>query len=265
MKTFLSGPLVIFFAAAALVSAPAPAQQRPASAGPVDPQLMEDLIVANRILAQQGVVDAMGHVSVRHDRDPNRYLLSLARAPELVTEADIMEYDLDSNPVRDPGRRQYSERYIHGEIYKLRPDVIAVIHAHTPSVVPFTVSSVPLRAIAHSGGFLAEGLPNFEIRDVGGMTDMLVSNAKFGHALAEKLGDKDAILMRGHGFAATGKSLPYVVGRAIYIGVAAKLLAEAIALGGTINYLDPEEGRKIEARRDYIRPWELWKREAMGK
>jgi ribulose-5-phosphate 4-epimerase/fuculose-1-phosphate aldolase len=265
MKTFLSGLLVIFFAAGALVSAPAPAQQRPASAGPVDPQLMEDLIVANRILAQQGVVDAMGHVSVRHNRDPNRYLLSLARAPELVTEADIMEYDLDSNPVRDPGRRQYSERYIHGEIYKLRPDVIAVIHAHTPSVVPFTVSSVPLRAIAHSGGFLAEGLPNFEIRDVGGMTDMLVSNAKFGHALAEKLGDKDAILMRGHGFAATGKSLPYVVGRAIYIGVAAKLLAEAIALGGTINYLDPEEGRKIEARRDYIRPWELWKREAMGK
>jgi ribulose-5-phosphate 4-epimerase/fuculose-1-phosphate aldolase len=146
-----------------------------------------------------------------------------------VTEADIMEYDLDSNPVRDPGRRQYSERYIHGEIYKLRPDVLAVVHAHTPSVVPFTVSSVPLRAIAHSGGFLAEGLPLFEIRDVGGMTDMLVSDAKLGHALA------------------------------------AKLESEAIALGGTITYLDPEEGRKIEARRDYIRPWELWKRQAMGK
>lgn len=265
MKTFACGFLTVCLAVAALVSAPALAQERPASAGPVDPQLMEDLIVANRILAKQGVVDAMGHVSVRHNRDPNRYLLSLARAPELVTEADIMEYDLDSNPVRDPGRRQYSERYIHGEIYKLRPDVIAVIHAHTESVVPFTVSSVPLRAIAHSGGFLAEGLPNFEIREVGGMTDMLVSNAKFGHALAEKLGDKAAILMRGHGFAATGKSLPYVVGRAIYIGVAAKLQAEAIALGGTVNYLDPEEGRKIEARRDYIRPWELWKREAMGK
>jgi len=265
MKTLVAALLVICLAAAALVSAPAPAQQPPASVGPVDPQLMEDLIAANRILAQQGVVDAMGHVSVRHNRDPNRYLLSLARAPELVTEADIMEYDLDSNPVRDPGRRQYSERYIHGEIYKLRPDVIAVIHAHTPSVVPFTVSIVPLRAIAHSGGFLAEGLPNFELREVGGMTDMLVSNAKFGHALAEKLGDKAAILMRGHGFAATGKSLPYVVGRAIYIGVAAKLQAEAIALGGTVNYLDPEEGRKIEARRDYIRPWELWKREAMGK
>src|SRR5215831_18212001 len=265
MKTFACGFLGICLAALALISAPALAQERPASAGPVDPQLMEDLIAANRILAQQGVVDAMGHVSVRHNRDPNRYLLSLARAPELVTEADIMEYDLDSNPVREPGRRQYSERYIHGEIYKLRPDVIAVIHAHTPSVVPFTVSSVPLRAIAHSGGFLAEGLPNFEIREVGGMTDMLVNNAKFGRALAEKLGDKAGILMRGHGFAMTGKSLPYVVGRSIYLGVAAKLQSEAIALGGTIIYLDPEEGRKIEDRRDYIRPWELWKRQAMGK
>src|ERR1700726_281270 len=181
MKTFASGFLSICLVAAA-VSAPALAQQRPASAGPADPQLLENLIGANRILAMQGVVDAMGHVSVRHNRDPNRYLLSLARAPELVTEADIMEYDLDSNPVRDPGRRQYSERYIHGEIYKLRADVVAVVHAHTGSVVPFTVSSVPLRAIAHSGGFLAEGLPNFEIREAGGMTDMLVSNAKFGRA-----------------------------------------------------------------------------------
>ena len=265
MKTFASGFLIACLAVAALISAPALSQQRPASAGPVDPALMEDLIVANRILAMQGVVDAMGHVSVRHNRDPNRYLLSLARAPELVTEADIMEYDLDSNPVRDPGRRQYSERYIHSEIYKRRPDVIAVVHAHTPSVVPFTVSSVPLRAIAHSGGFLAEGLPNFEIRETGGMTDMLVNTANFGRALAEKLGDKPGILMRGHGFAMTGKSLAYVVGRSIYIGVAAKLQSDAIALGGSVIYLDPEEGRKIEERRDYIRPWELWKRQAMGK
>jgi len=265
MNTFACTCLSICLAAAAAVMTPALAQQRPASAGPADPQLIEDLIAANRILAMQGVVDAMGHVSVRHNRDPNRYLMSLARAPELVTEADIMEYDLDSNPVRDPGRRQYSERYIHGEIYKLRPDVFAVVHAHTPSVVPFTVSRVPLRAIAHSGGFLAEGLPTFEIREAGGMTDMLVSNAAFGRALAEKLGDKPAILLRGHGMAVTGKSLPYVVGRSIYLGVAAKLQAEAIALGGAITYLDPEEGRKIEARRDYIRPWELWKRHAMGK
>src|SRR5262245_35130907 len=197
MNTFACRCLSICLVTAVAVSAPALAQQRAASAGPADSQLIEDLIAANRILAMRGVVDAMGHVSVRHNRDPNRYLMALARAPELVTEADIMEYDLDSNPVRDQGRRQYSERYIHGEIYKLRPEVLAVVHAHTSSVVPFTVSSVPLRAIAHSGGFLAEGLPNFEIRDAGAMTDMLVSNAGFGRALAEKLGDKPAILMRG--------------------------------------------------------------------
>ena len=191
--------------AAALAALPAAAQQRPASAGPADPKLMEDLIAANRILAQQGVVDGMGHVSVRHNRDPNRYLISLARAPELVTAEDIMEYDLDSNPVRDPGRRQYSERYIHGEIYKLRPDVMAVVHNHSPAVIPFTVSSVPLRAITHSGGFLADGLPLYEIREGNGMTDMLVSNAAYGHALAQKLGDKAAILMRGHGAAVVGQ------------------------------------------------------------
>lgn len=241
------------------------AQQRPASAGPADPKLIEDLIAANRILAMEGVVDGMGHVSVRHNRDPNRYLLSLARAPELVTAEDLMEYDLDSNPVRDPGRRQYSERIIHGEIYKLRPDVIAVVHNHSPSVIPFTVSNVPLRAIAHSGGFIAEGLPVFEIRDAGGLTDMLVNNAALGRALAQKLGGKSAILMRGHGAAVVGKSLPYVVGRSIYLELGAKLQAQAIALGGTVNYLDPEEGRKIEARRDYIRSWELWKRKAMGQ
>jgi len=239
--------------------------QYPASAGPVDPKLIEDLIAANRILAMEHIVDAQGHVSVRHPRDPNRYIISLARAPDLVTAEDLMEYDLDSNPVRDPGRRQYSERFIHGEIYKARPDVMAVVHNHSPAAIPFTVSSVPLRAIAHSGGFLAEGLPVFEIRDVAGLTGMLVSDPALGRALAQKLGNKPAILMRGHGVAVVGKSLPFVVGRSIYLEVGAKLQAEAIALGGTVTYLDPEEGRKIEERRDYIRPWELWKRQAMGK
>jgi HCOMODA/2-hydroxy-3-carboxy-muconic semialdehyde decarboxylase len=250
---------------AALAALPALAQTYPKSAGPADPKLIEDLIIANRILYQQGVVDAMGHVSVRHNKDPNRYLISLARAPELVTAADIMEYDLDSNPVRDPGRRQYSERYIHGEIYKLRPDVNAVVHNHSPGVIPFSVSSVQLRAVAHSGGFMADGVPVWEIREAGGLTDMLVSNAKFGRSLAEKLGNNAAILMRGHGAAVTGKSLQYVVGRSVYLEVGARLQAQAMALGGSVNYLDPEEGRKIEARRDYIRSWEMWKRQATGK
>jgi HCOMODA/2-hydroxy-3-carboxy-muconic semialdehyde decarboxylase len=241
------------------------AQAQPASAGPLDPKLLEDLIAANRILAMENIVDAMGHVSVRHPNNPNRYVMSLARAPELVTAEDLMEYDLDSVPVRDPGRRQYSERYIHGEIYKLRPDVMAVVHNHSPAVIPFGVSTVPLRAVAHSGGFLAEGLPIYEIRDSGGETDMLVSNARFGRDLAQKLGSKSAILLRGHGAAVVGQSLPYVIGRSIYLERGAKMQQEAIALGGKVNYLTVEEGRKIEARRDYIRAWELWKHRAMGK
>jgi HCOMODA/2-hydroxy-3-carboxy-muconic semialdehyde decarboxylase len=254
-----------FVVLAASLCAMQGAQAQPASAGPLDPKLLEDLIAANRILAMENIVDAMGHVSVRHPNNPNRYVMSLARAPELVTAEDLMEYDLDSVPVRDPGRRQYSERYIHGEIYKLRPDVMAVVHNHSPAVIPFGVSSVPLRAVAHSGGFLAEGLPIFEIREIGGQTDMLVSNAAFGKFLAQKLGNKSAILMRGHGAAVVGQSLPYVVGRSIYLERGAKMQQEAIALGGKVNYLTAEEGRKIEARRDYIRAWELWKRRATGK
>jgi HCOMODA/2-hydroxy-3-carboxy-muconic semialdehyde decarboxylase len=256
---------ILGVALAGFGATPALPQQPPATAGPPDPRLIEDLVAANRILAKEGVVDGMGHVSVRHDRDPNRYLISRARAPALVVAADIMEFDLDSNPVVPTSQRLYSERFIHGEIYKMRPDVVAVVHNHSPSVIPFSVSNVPLRAIGHSGGFMAEPVPIFEIRAAGGMTDMLVRNAALGRALAQALGGKSAVLMRGHGAAVVGPSLPHVVGRSIYLEVGARLQAQAIALGGTINYLDPEEGRRIEARRDYIRSWELWKREAMGK
>jgi ribulose-5-phosphate 4-epimerase/fuculose-1-phosphate aldolase len=232
---------------------------QPKTAGPADPKLIEELVLANRILAMEGVVDAMGHVSVRHNRDPNRYLLSLARAPELVTAEDIAEYDLDSNPVVPTSRRQYSERYIHGEIYKARPDVIAVIHNHSPAIIPFGVSKVPLRAITHSGGFFAEPVPVWEPRQAFGMTEMLANNAALGRSLAQSLGKQAAVLMRGHGVAVVGPSIQHVVGRAVYLEVGAKLQAQAMALG-PVTYLDPEEGRKIEARRDYIRSWELWKR-----
>ena len=243
----------------------AAAQQPPRTAGPADPKLIEELVAANRILAMEGVVDAMGHVSVRHKRDPNRYLISLARAPELVTAEDIAEYDLDSNPVVPPSRRQYSERYIHGEIYKARPDVLAVVHNHSPALIPFGVSKVPLRAITHSGGFFAEPVPVWEPRQAFGMTDMLVRNAALGRSLAQSLGSHAAVLMRGHGVAVVGPSLQHVVGRSIYLELGAKLQAQAMALGGKVEYLDSEEGKKIEARRDYIRSWELWKRKAMGR
>ena len=248
---------------ALLLAAPA-ALAQPKSAGPADPKLIEELVLANRILAMEGVVDAMGHVSVRHNRDPNRFLISLARAPELVTAEDIAEYDLDSNAVVPPKRRQYSERYIHGEIYKLRPDVIAVIHNHSPAIIPFGVSKAPLRAITHSGGFFAEPVPVWEPRQAFGMTEMLANNAALGRSLAQALGKHAAVLMRGHGVAVVGPTLQHVVGRAIYLEVGARLQAQAMALG-PVTYLDPEEGRKIEARRDYVRSWELWKRKVQGK
>jgi HCOMODA/2-hydroxy-3-carboxy-muconic semialdehyde decarboxylase len=133
--------------------------QPPNSAGPADPELIQDLVAAYRILADQGILDAMGHVSVRHNRDPNRFLMARALAPELVTANDIMEFDLDSNPVEARDRRMYRERFIHGEIYKARADVKAVVHNHSPAVIPFGVACVPLRPAYHMAAFIAEGVP----------------------------------------------------------------------------------------------------------
>ena len=153
--------------AAALVWAPAgrlAAQGAPVSAGPADPKLIEDLVAANRILVEQGVLDGYGHVSVRHDRDASRYLMSRSIAPELVTVADVLEYDLDSVPVDPRGRTSYLERFIHGEIYKARPDIMAVVHSHSPSVIPFGATGIPLRPLYHMSAFLVGGAPVFDIR-----------------------------------------------------------------------------------------------------
>src|SRR5499425_377370 len=162
----------------------AQAQAASASAGPADPKLIEDLVAANRILVDQGVVDGYGHVSVRHEKAADRYLMSRSIAPELVTAADIMEYDLDSVPVDPRGRTSYLERFIHGEIYRARPDVRAIVHNHSPSVIPFGVTGVPLRPIYHMSAFLGEGVPVFDIRNAGGpATDMLIRDAALGQAL----------------------------------------------------------------------------------
>jgi HCOMODA/2-hydroxy-3-carboxy-muconic semialdehyde decarboxylase len=234
------------------------------SAGPANPQLIEDLVAANHILADHGVLDGYGHVSARHDQDPNRYLLSRSLAPALVTADDIMEYDLNSNPVNAQGRTLYVERFIHGEIYQARPDVQAVVHNHSPAVIPFGVSTAPLRPLYHMAAFLWEGVPVFEIRDVAGMTDMLVRSPALGRALAQTLGSKAAALMRGHGAVVVSSSLSGVVGRSIYLQLNAHLQAQAIALGEPVTYLDPEEGRRADLG-GYQRAWELWKREVMAK
>jgi HCOMODA/2-hydroxy-3-carboxy-muconic semialdehyde decarboxylase len=243
------------------------AQMAPPSAGSVEPQLIEDLVAANRILADQGVLDGWGHVSARHPRDPNRYLLSRSRAPELINADDIMEFDLDSNPVDARGRPLYTERFIHGEIYKARPDVVAIVHTHAPALIPFGISKVPLKPVYHRSAFIAAGVPVFEIRERAGMTDMLIRDQALGRALADALGNHPAALMRGHGAVVVGPSLQRVVGRSIFLPLNATLQMQAAALGGPVTYLDPEEARKIEEREGYglARAWEAWKRKAMAK
>jgi ribulose-5-phosphate 4-epimerase/fuculose-1-phosphate aldolase len=261
----------VFFAmslAASLCSADiAAAQTAPPSAGSVEPQLIEDLVAANRILADQGVLDGWGHVSVRHPRNPNRYLLSRSRAPELIVAEDIMEFDLDSNPVDARGKPLYTERFIHGEIYKARPDVVAIVHTHAPALIPFGISKVPLKPVYHRSAFIAAGVPVFEIRERAGMTDMLIRDQALGRALADALGDHPAALMRGHGAVVVGPSLQRVVGRSIFLPLNATLQMQAAALGGPVTYLDPAEARKIEEREGYglARAWEAWKRKAMAK
>lgn len=238
--------------------------QAAASAGPPDPKLIEDLVAANRILADLGIVDAFGHVSARHNRDPNRYLLSRDLPPALVTADDIMEYDLDSNPIDAKGRLLYRERFIHGEIYKARPDVVAVVHDHSPAIIPFSVSSVPLRPVFHAAAFVTEGVPVFDTRSVPGPPHVLVESIEAGRALAKTLGSRQAVLILGHGAAIVGTSLPMAVGRSFYLEMNAKVQAQAIALGGQVNYLDPEAAREA-AHFNYERAWVLWKRKVMIK
>jgi ribulose-5-phosphate 4-epimerase/fuculose-1-phosphate aldolase len=236
---------------------------RPASAGPVDPQRIADLIDANHILAHQQVLDGWGHVSVRHDRDPSRFLLCAARAPALVGPGDVIEYDLDCVAVDPAGRNEYTERFIHGAIYRARPDVEAVVHSHAPALIPFGVSTVPLQPLYHRAAFVAQGVPVFEIRETAGMTDLLIRDAALGHALARRLGAAPAVLMRGHGVTVVGPSLPRLVSRAIFLVLNATLQQQALALGGPITYLDPEEARLIEAREGYglTRAWEAWRQQ----
>lgn len=237
---------------------------RSQSAGPADPALLEDLVAAYHILAAQGVVDGYGHVSARHDKSPDRFLISRSLAPQLVTQADIVELDMNAIPVTENAPKLYLERFIHSEIYKVRPDVKAVVHHHSPDVVPFSISSVPLRPVYHMAAFVGEGVPVFEIRDVVGMSDMLVRTPEIGRALAKTLADKPALLMRGHGAVVVGDSLMQAVGRSIYLQMNARLQAQAIALGGKVTYLEPEESRNVQSAFGYDRAWNLWKRDVMA-
>jgi ribulose-5-phosphate 4-epimerase/fuculose-1-phosphate aldolase len=223
--------------------------------------LVRDLVTANRILFQQGVVDGFGHVSVRHDRDPSMFLLARNMAPALVTEEDILVFDLDGNPVSPRAPAVYLERFIHSEAYRARSDINGLVHSHSKEVIPFgIVPEVTLKPIFHMSGFLGEGCPVFEIRDTGGpATDLLIRSPELGAALARDLGQFSAILMRGHGATVVADSLKRAVYRAVYMQMNAELQATALGLG-SINYLTAGEAaatmQSVEGQ--LTRAWDMW-------
>jgi ribulose-5-phosphate 4-epimerase/fuculose-1-phosphate aldolase len=223
---------------------------------------LEDLACAYRILEHHGIIDSYGHVSVRSEKEPNRYFLARHLAPELVRPEDMIEYDLDSNPLDANGRESVRERFIHGEIYKMRPDVNSVVHNHSPTVVPFSVTGVQLRGLYHMAAFIADGLPLFEIRDAQKGTDLLVKTAYLGQALAKTLGGKPAALMRGHGATVVGEDLPRSVGRSVYLEQSARMQLQAMQLagpGGKITYMDEAEVAASVPPQKYNRAWPAWR------
>ena len=228
-------------------------------------ELRHELAIANRILFHQGVVDGFGHVSVRHPTEPDRFLLARSMAPALVTADDILTFDMDGEATDAAGRAVYLERFIHSEIFRVRPDVVSVVHNHSPAVVPFgVVRGVTLRPICHMSSFLGDGAPVFEIRDTAGdASDMLIRSRQLGAALAASLGQSTVVLMRGHGCTVVGSTLRQAVFRSVYTEVNAKLQCEAVRLG-PVTYLSAGEAQASAATNNgqIDRAWLLWRRHA---
>ena len=231
--------------------------------------LQEDLVIASRTCAEAGVIDAYGHVSARSETDPTRYFMSRAVAPELIQEDDLVEYDLDSRPVHANSPAGYNERYIHGEIYKVRPDVMAVVHNHSHSVVPFSCTPCKLRPIFHMSAFIGLGVPNWDIRDAMGGSDMLVRNSVLGASLAATLGAHPAALMRGHGSVVVGAKIQVAVGRTIYLDHNAKMQYQAMMMMGgddsQVVYMDDAEVAANVVWQEYVRSWDLWKKKWLAR
>ena len=230
------------------------------------PSLIRDLVVANRILAHEGVVDGYGHISVRHPERPDCMLLSRSRSPELVEASDIVTYDFEGNACDGDTRPPYLERFIHGGIYAQRPDVHAVVHSHAEGVLPYTISDVPLKVVLHQAAYTGMHVAKWDIADKFGDTDLLVTNNDHGHDLAHTLGDASVVLMRGHGFTAAASSLFKVLRIAVYLPVNARVLTDAHTLGGQIKAMTPGEITR-HASIDTESPasrraWEYWARRA---
>jgi HCOMODA/2-hydroxy-3-carboxy-muconic semialdehyde decarboxylase len=231
-------------------------------------RVIADLVVANRILAREDVVDAYGHVSVRHPDNPRHFFLSRSVSPELVERDDIVELGLDGQPVREEKRALYLERFIHAAILEARPDIQAVVHAHAEDILPFGIAqATPLRPVIHSGSFIGSHVPVWDIADKFGDTNLLVTNMEQGRDLAKSLGADNVALMRGHGFASAGRSLIEVVRMSVYLPRNARALLRARQLGGEVKYLSQGE---IDARnRGYSpystetwRAWQYWANKA---
>lgn len=227
--------------------------------------VLRNLVTANRILAHEGVVDAYGHISVRHPERPDRFFLSGSRSPELVTLNDIIEYDLDCSPIELHGRRQYIERPIHGAIYRKRPDVVSIVHNHAYEIIPFTVAhGVKLRPLLHTASGLGAEIPIWDIRDKFGDTNLLVTTLAHGDDLAENLGSNHVVLMRGHGATVAGTSIQDVVHTAVYLKVNAGIQTEAMRMTSDIVYLSTGEIAAMQKSADAgrTRAWEYWSRRA---
>jgi HCOMODA/2-hydroxy-3-carboxy-muconic semialdehyde decarboxylase len=229
--------------------------------------LIDDLVAGSRILADHGVLDAYGHVSARSDKRPDHFIMSRSRAPALVSAADLVEWNADSEAATGDKRKGFIERYIHGEIYRARPEVMAVVHSHSPSVIPFGVTKSRLRPIYHMGSFLWSGTPVWDIRKVREENDLLVRDRPLGAALAGALGKCNCVLMRGHGMTVIGASVQEAVFRAIYTEMNARLQIQATQLEGPIEFLSDEEGKRstVSNAGTIERPWEVWKRQALAK
>jgi ribulose-5-phosphate 4-epimerase/fuculose-1-phosphate aldolase len=240
--------------------APIPAPPEAVPQEKLDKQaLLEDLVTANHILQDQGVVDGYGHVSVRNPANPNHFFISRWLAPDLVTVSDIVELDYDCVPVNGDSRKLYSERWIHAEIYRVRADVKSIVHTHAPTVVIMGTVNEPLLPIYHMGGFIGTGLPTFDIRKSFGMTNMLINDAAKGKALAQTLGNYPGALMRGHGGITVGNSIMHSVGRSVYLKINAEMHLQAG--NRKIQTLAPEEAHLAEAgNQEFPKDWDLWAR-----
>jgi ribulose-5-phosphate 4-epimerase/fuculose-1-phosphate aldolase len=226
--------------------------------------LLEELVTANRILAREGVVDSFGHVSARHPDDPHRFLLSRARAPERIEAADIMEFTLEGEPLDARSRAPYLERYIHGGIYEARPDVHAVVHNHSPSVIPFGVTGKKLKPLLHMCANIGHEVSTWDSHDKFGDTALLVENVDMGRDLARAIGSDRTILMRGHGATIVGADVRQAVFISIYLEVNARLQMQAMAMGD-IKFLTAGEVDKVATRTGPYtinRAWENWCRRA---